>query len=620
MIAGMILALDIDGDGLLTYHEIFQTHTNPLKKDSDSDGFNDAEEIKYGTNPLVNDSDVDGLLDGEEIFTYHTNPLVSDSDHDGVTDILEIQQGTNPICPDSDGDGLYDCELSPLDPNMPNLAMKFVGTEVIKRSSQPCLKVDYEVLADGVPLEENWIYDQERIINRLDWTNFHVWIDEMERQVSRELGEAVCELELRSANVTIECNSYNGSIVIRKRLVVENSNYNYSEISNYWNNVTIPIEDTGGYTSTFESMHKAFDEYATLISACILMKDHIQKLKANLTSVENWYSWLVETFNGAKSVDDAWRNFQKYAESSGMRDLVEKVWKEISALLKSLPSLKNVFLQYPGVVLKAIENLGISYSISSLVDLADNVDFGSGASLDKVIGTLLSVLEQFYSQLCSEFFSWIESVSPVEYVGSFAASARWYIDHLNEIRALKLSWGVYFSRIIEAKNQYKVGERGVAWWPAAYSFVSTTGTPFSSYYLDGYHPAPTSFPVSEVHWKYTIGPKAGQEDAFTVFLATESLVLNRLNELGFDVTHLPPTEDQKSQCLQMRLISKFFLQRLGEPDFYLQDQTLENETRTLRNFFESFDSISDSISIVEKYGSNNFLEQLNMFSFQVLLV
>ncbi len=64
--------------------------------DHDHDGIYDfAEQIKYHTNPNLNDSDGDGISDGDEIFTYHSNPNNIDSDGDGISDSVEVINQTD---------------------------------------------------------------------------------------------------------------------------------------------------------------------------------------------------------------------------------------------------------------------------------------------------------------------------------------------------------------------------------------------------------------------------------------------------------------------------------------------------------------------------------------------
>lgn len=83
----------------------------PSEGDTDGDGWSDAEEIAYGSDPLNRDYDADGLLDGQEVYVYGTDPLNNDSDGDGLLDGEEVNQyGTSPTSTDSDGDGLGDAD------------------------------------------------------------------------------------------------------------------------------------------------------------------------------------------------------------------------------------------------------------------------------------------------------------------------------------------------------------------------------------------------------------------------------------------------------------------------------------------------------------------------------
>ncbi|CAN5476655.1 hypothetical protein BH23VER1_BH23VER1_21670 [soil metagenome] len=98
-------------------------------QDYDSDGLDDDQEFRLGTNPTVPDTDGDGLLDGEEDATGNyvagtnagSSPLLADTDGDGISDFDEFfgDPATNPNLADSDGDSFSDPdEIAALsDPN-----------------------------------------------------------------------------------------------------------------------------------------------------------------------------------------------------------------------------------------------------------------------------------------------------------------------------------------------------------------------------------------------------------------------------------------------------------------------------------------------------------------------
>ena len=110
---------DTDGDGLTDLQEISITMTDPLKRDSDNNGVSDADEdfdedgvrnideIRLNGNPFNKDTDFDGLDDGEEV-RWGTKLDERDTDDDGLTDIKEIELGTDPLNPDTNGNGIKD--------------------------------------------------------------------------------------------------------------------------------------------------------------------------------------------------------------------------------------------------------------------------------------------------------------------------------------------------------------------------------------------------------------------------------------------------------------------------------------------------------------------------------
>lgn len=64
--------------------------------DTDGDGLTNGQEALYGTDPSKKDSDSDGLGDKDEIFLYDTDPLKADTDNDGYSDGAEVNSGYNP--------------------------------------------------------------------------------------------------------------------------------------------------------------------------------------------------------------------------------------------------------------------------------------------------------------------------------------------------------------------------------------------------------------------------------------------------------------------------------------------------------------------------------------------
>ncbi|MCA9255151.1 MAG: hypothetical protein KDA33_05910, partial [Phycisphaerales bacterium] len=127
--------------------------TNPLNRDSDSDGLWDGAEVKAGTQPLERDTDGDGLADGQEVNVTGTNPLLADSDDDGLSDPQELQLGLNPNNPDTDGDGLNDLaevngETDPTDPDSDDDGLKD-GEEALYGTSPVIPDFDGDLLPDG---------------------------------------------------------------------------------------------------------------------------------------------------------------------------------------------------------------------------------------------------------------------------------------------------------------------------------------------------------------------------------------------------------------------------------------------------------------------------------------
>lgn len=97
---------DSDGDGFPDAIEAIYG-TDPNNPDTDGDGYSDGEEVRAGYDPLNAlssarlDSDQDGLLDNEECI-WKTDLFDPDSDNDGFQDGAEVEHGYDPT---KKGDG-----------------------------------------------------------------------------------------------------------------------------------------------------------------------------------------------------------------------------------------------------------------------------------------------------------------------------------------------------------------------------------------------------------------------------------------------------------------------------------------------------------------------------------
>lgn len=107
--------------------------------DTDADGLPDAWETNvYGSDPLKADTDGDGYMDMLEVVNGYsptsTAKLVeSDYDKDGLSDRLELAFGTDPMLPDTNADGRLDG---------PEVEQGFSPTSTILRSMKKTLVVN----------------------------------------------------------------------------------------------------------------------------------------------------------------------------------------------------------------------------------------------------------------------------------------------------------------------------------------------------------------------------------------------------------------------------------------------------------------------------------------------
>lgn len=70
-----------------------------LSVDHNRDGIPDTDKAKLGLSTTDFATTHDGISDYDKIHVWHTDPLKTDTDGDGYTDVVEILAGYNPIGP-----------------------------------------------------------------------------------------------------------------------------------------------------------------------------------------------------------------------------------------------------------------------------------------------------------------------------------------------------------------------------------------------------------------------------------------------------------------------------------------------------------------------------------------
>jgi hypothetical protein len=499
--------------------------------------------------------------------------------------------------------------------------------DLINREGQPSIRVKYSIFADGKPFDLDLIPDPNVIIDRLDWSHFSISVNGKQVTFSRDETSPFIYWNLSLSTNTGSPSTLNVIVKYRdsqltNQIICTSSNHLMGEILS-WNATARSNEFMSG--SAYSSMHKVFDQYATVISGFVFFRDHIFQLKCRFTSLDNWYPWLTEAVQGSTSFDTAWASFQVYANATGMEDLFKKTWNEINAFVKAIPQFQAIFTDYQPSVLKAIKTVAISHL--TITSLSDNLNLlessSSGSSIEKTISSSTQVLQQIYVQLASDFFSWVQTTSPYSDQQFVAKTAKFYMDNFQTISTVAGFDGLMYHTIsdeygpiIDTNEQMKyVGGSGVAWYPAVYSIIDIFGD-FVNYMPFRLDDAPTSFPLSEISFTQVFG---GRHYEFQVYLATESIVQKYLTTNGFAVSNLPPTENEKVNYDKERMISRFFVSEVAGSTF-IQNQILLQDINKLSNAYRDFESISDSLGIIRKYGSSeNLLDELNANTFQVVL-
>ena len=135
---------DTDHDGIPDATES-DLGLDPTKADTDGDGYSDLEEVGDMNHPR--DTDHDGTIDA----------LDTDSDNDGVSDADEHKYGLNPLVDDaqadSDGDGVNNIDEIRRGTN-PGLYLKPIPTVYLSINGEP-KTISLEAYSTQAPLEYN---------------------------------------------------------------------------------------------------------------------------------------------------------------------------------------------------------------------------------------------------------------------------------------------------------------------------------------------------------------------------------------------------------------------------------------------------------------------------------
>ncbi len=85
-----------DQSNIPSHDVVLSDLMDPFPNDKDRDGIEDIKEQELGLSDVLPDTDVDGLQDNDELSIWKTDPLKFDTDGDGYGDGWEVLKGYNP--------------------------------------------------------------------------------------------------------------------------------------------------------------------------------------------------------------------------------------------------------------------------------------------------------------------------------------------------------------------------------------------------------------------------------------------------------------------------------------------------------------------------------------------
>jgi len=495
---------------------------------------------------------------------------------------------------------------------------------------QPFIQVSYTLLANGQPIKE-YVDDANVLYNRLDWNNFSVTVDGVNTAFEHDKYIKCVFSPVHLMQVT--------NVSVRYRSEEMKRQFNATQIRYVMSSIPLNTQTVTDITNSdpFATIQKVVDNYAIVISGFIFLKDDLSELERKFTSMEEWYAWLTYASNNAASVTDALHNFENYANSTGVVDLINNVWIELRALATSSDEFSIIYTQHLDSVTTAIAKHAVSglNDPTELLDLLNKLGgMSSGETLYTAIQGTIDEMQWVYAQLAVDCFNWIANTTRTEvtrgnpawwHIDYYANGSEWYFDNLESVRGWTGYYGPLFGEInhnpfpiiIETNMQcIDVGERGVAWWPADYCarFIPPDyigyidNTPFQT----DSRGHDSSLPTTNVKCSGYYG------GTYLVFLATKSMVLGYLKENGFHLLYLPPTPQEAKEFLQFWDVSQYVKSQAGsDSNLFLNNETAD-EVKAMSAPFDNPESIYVSLVTVRKYhDATVFLEQINENSWQV---
>ncbi len=188
---------DTDSDGTV----------DRLDKDDDNDGLSDDEEKTIGTDPLKIDSDGDGYNDKADLFPLAAkewadtdadgqgNNADIDDDNDGLSDAQEQAKGTDPLRRDTDSDGVIDSQdFYPLDAKR---SVEEKARDIFQSPAKPSPAEPAAALTNSSPEVKN-LADLQKQLN--DLTSASATVSKLAESVPERLTDVIEKVSVQAVS------------------------------------------------------------------------------------------------------------------------------------------------------------------------------------------------------------------------------------------------------------------------------------------------------------------------------------------------------------------------------------------------------------------------------------